>query len=217
MRRTALLLLTIASFGVLALADEVTFNYAIAPPGSVLADANGFIAGPSATMSVSDNRTKTTFPIVGGNFSTTAGPASSFVIIPTFVAATFAGSGANSVIITDMMGNPLVVGMTQDGAHFVTNIPDGTGTYASTFTVTFVAPSILSLFGLGPNFLPDGSVSLTSAHANLSGMGDVVAEIGGGTVTVQTPSVVPEPWGLGIVGICILASFAKFRNVKFEE
>ena len=182
-----------------AAADEITFSYILGGP--VSASSSGFAAGPASNILVSDTSTGTSFTL-SGIFTASTGAASSFVVTPTFITANFAGAGANTVLINTILGNPLVAGSSNDGASLISNVPDGTGAFLEGFTVSFVDPAVLALFGLGPAFDPLGTVSMTTAHGNFNGFGGFNAVVGGGTVTIQTPnvSVVPEPASLFLLG-----------------
>lgn len=205
MRKIATLLLLVGLCG-LASADEITFSFIIGAPGSLQATAAGLAAGPSTNVLVSDSTTGQSFSLAG-TFNMFTGPATDFTVFPTFLVATFGAAGADSVLITDPMGNPLVSGSIGDNATFFTAIPDGAGSFLGGFDVSTVSPAVLALFGLGPDFLPSGSVAATFAHDNFDPVTQTITgQLGGGTVTVTTPvPAVPEPVGLGVGGIAVAA------------
>jgi hypothetical protein len=197
-----------------AFADEITFSF-IASSGktSLIADTGGVVLGPSLNVLVSDATTGASFPLVGV-FTSNTGAASTFTVSPTIVVATYNGSGPNSVLIKDSMGNALVSGITEDRAAFISGFPNGAGAFLSKFEVTDVAPSVLALFGLGPSFSPEGSVSVTAARGNLVG-GTLEATIGGGTVTITTPfAAVPESStsSLGVIGLGLVLTSLRLRS-----
>jgi hypothetical protein len=191
-----------------AFADEITFSF-IASSGktSLIADTGGVVLGPSLNVLVSDATTGASFPLVGV-FTSNTGAASTFTVSPTIVVATYNGSGPNSVLIKDSMGNALVSGITEDRAAFISGFPNGAGAFLSKFEVTDVAPSVLALFS------PEGSVSVTAARGNLVG-GTLEATIGGGTVTITTPfAAVPESStsSLGVIGLGLVLTSLRLRS-----
>lgn len=219
MKKTSLLasllvltsLLLVASF---VSADEITFSF-IAASGSVSlqASASGITLGPSLNVLVSDATTGASFPLPGA-FTSSTGVASAFVVTSGLVLATYDAGGSNSVLILDSMGNVLVSGTTQDHAAFVSGFPDGAGAFLSKFEVSSVSPSVLALFGLGPKFADEGSVSVSAANGNFKSE-TLDAVIGGGTVTITTAPAVPEPqtFGLLAIGLVTLTGYS-LRKTK---
>jgi|SRR6516162_9249534 hypothetical protein len=216
MKRLALVAIAVLSLAVFAVADQINFNFTIGPPSSVTAtSAGGMTSGPSMLISISDTTTGVNIPQIpnGTYVNGNTGPATSFVPIgspPTLLLATFSGLGGNSVLVEDSMGNVLVSGSMQDNATLLSTFPIGTGSFLGTFDVSFVSPAALALFGLGPSFQPVGSVAFTFAGATFDGT-TLTGLIGGGSVTIQTPTATPEPAGLGIVGmgLVLIAEFSR--------
>ena len=207
-----LLLVALTVFAAVAYADEITFSYVVGAPGTLTASRAGYSSGPSASILVTDVTTNVSFTL-NGTFNNTAGPATSFIVSPGTIAASFAAGGAGSVSIVSPSMSPLVTGVTIDGSSLLSQIPDGAGAFLGTFDVAFVDPAVLALFHLGPAFDPVGSVSTTFAHDNFDTMtGIVTGQLGGGTVTITTPTpVIPEPGTLGLAGLggVTLFTFAK--------
>lgn len=207
MRKLVWIVVLLTMGSAAAVADQVTFSFVIGAPGTVTATPGGFTSGPSMNVLVSDSTTGASFSL-DGTFTGSAGASTAFNAFPAFVIATYAGAGANSVLIVDSMGHPLVAGAMNDNATFFTAIPDGAGSFIGSFTPSFVSPAVLALFGLGPAFNPNGSVSETFAHDNFDPTTETVSgQIGGGTVTVTTPTpAIPEPSGLGLAGMGLLGA-----------
>ena len=197
-----------------AAADQITFSFIIGAPGTVAASPTGFASGPAMNVVVSDSTTGASFPL-SGTFTDSAGASMAFNVSPSFIVATYFGAGADSVLIVDSMGNPLVAGAMNDDATFLTAIPDGAGSFIAGFTPSFVSPAVLALFGLGPAFTPSGSVSETFAHDDFDPTTmTVTGQLGGGTVTVTTPTPpIPEPGGLALIGMTLLSMIGWLRRV----
>jgi hypothetical protein len=205
MKRLALLGVLILSFACAAVADQINFNFTVGSPGSVKATmASGLTSGPSTLTSISDSSTGVINPTLGQYVNGNTGPAISLVHLGTQVIATFSAGGVNSVLVEDASHTVLVRGDMETDSSLLSTVPVGTGSFLGVFHVTFVNPAALALFGLGPNFLPDGSVSFTFGNASFDGT-TFTAALGGGSVTIQTPTTVPEPAGLGVLGMGLLA------------
>ena len=188
-----------------AVADQINFNFTTGAPNSVTAtSAAGLMSGPSMLQSISDTTTGVIKPQAGTYVNGNTGPAVNLAQFGNIVIGAFTLGGPNSVLVEDSLSNVLVAGIMQDGGSLLSTVPNGTGSFLATFNVTFVSPAALALFGLGPGFLPDGSVALTLGNANFNGT-TFTAAIGGGSVTIQTPAI-PEPgtlalFGSGIIGL----------------
>ena len=188
-----------------AVADQINFNFTTGAPNSVTATmAAGLTSGPSMLQSISDTTTGVIKPQAGTYVNGNTGPAVNLAQFGNIVIGAFTMAGPNSVLVEDSLSNVLVAGIMQDGGSLLSTVPNGTGSFLATFNVTFVSPAALALFGLGPGFLPDGSVALTLGNANFDGT-TFTAAIGGGSVTIQTPAI-PEPgtlalFGSGIIGL----------------
>lgn len=208
-----LVLLTLLAAAPALLADEITFHLIFGAPGSLTASAAGLSAGPATNTTVSDGNTGMVFALPG-TFSLATGASSTFTVLPMFVLATYGPSGAASVSIVDPSLNPLVTGVLADHANnFITPFPDGDGAFAGTFDVSFVSPAVLALFGLGPGFAPEGSIAITFAHDNFNGT-DVIGQVAGGSVTIETATPVPEPATILLMGISLFTMVLLQRAVK---
>jgi len=187
-----------------AVADQINFNFTTGAPNSVTAtSATGLMSGPSMLQNISDTTTGVVIAQSGKYVTGNTGPAINLAQFANLVIGAFTASGPNSVLVEDSANNVLVAGVMQDGGSLLSTVPNGTGSFLATFNVTYVSPAALALFGLGPGFLPDGSVALTLGNAKFNGT-TFTAAIGGGSVTIQTP--VPEPgtlalFGSGIIGL----------------
>jgi hypothetical protein len=195
-----------------AVADQINFNFTVGSPTSVTAtSAGGLSSGPSTLTSISDSTTSVIIPTAGTYVNGNTGPAVSLMQFGTVVLGTFMGAGPNSVLVVDSSNNVLVAGSMNDSASLLSTVPAGTGSFLGTFHVTFVSPAALALFGVGPGFSPNGSVALTIGNASFNGT-TYKGAIGGGSVTIQSTAAVPEPMGLGILGIGLLTIGGLWRR-----
>jgi hypothetical protein len=208
MKKLWLLLILCAALAACAFADEITFSFINGAPGSLTASAAGLTAGVAMNIVVSDATTGAEFPLLG-TFTASTGPSSSFTVTPPLVQAEYTAGGLKSVLIVDQFNNLLVAGRMDDHGAFLTGFPDGRGAFLGAFDVSFVSPAVLGLFGLGPQVLPTGSVSATFANDNFDGT-TVTGELGGGTVTVETPVAEGSTWMLMLTGVT-LAGVARTR------
>jgi hypothetical protein len=197
------LVLSTLLFVVPAAAEDITFSFALGSAGSVNADLSGVAAGPAVNVSVSDPTTGMTFPL-DGSFTSETGAAGAFLVLKSaaIVLVMYDGAGGVSVLIVDADDNPLVAGEMQGRTSFLSLYPAGAGAMLGVFDATYVSPAVLAMFGLGPEFGPDGPVLLTFGNANVVGVDHLEASVGGGTVT--TNSVVPKPTALFLAGTGLL-------------
>jgi hypothetical protein len=185
-----------------AVADQLNFNFTLGASGSVTATSAGMTSGPSLLTNISDTTTMVIKPFAGNYVNGNTGPAISLMQFGPVVIATFDAGGPNSVLVEDAAHNVLVSGDMDTNGSLLSTVPAGTGSFLGTFHVTFVSPVALALFGLGPSFEPNGSVALTIGNASFNGT-TFTGAIGGGSVTIQSAAV-PEPVGLGILGMGLL-------------
>lgn len=196
-----LVLLSVLFASVVATADEITFTIiGTSNSFNVFASAAGFTAGPALNVLVSDTAKNQHFTLVG-TFNASAGAASAFTISSTAVNATFGAGGTDSVSIIG--SSPFVLGDMVAGSDLGATYPGGTGSFQSVFDVTTVDPAVLALFGQGPGFDPRGSVSITFGQNQVVGS-ELEGVLGGAAVTIVV-STIPEPRGLGIAGMGLLA------------
>ena len=196
-------------------ADQINFNFTVGAPNSVTATAAaGLSSGTSTLTNISDTTLNLIVPFSGTYVNGNTGPATALNQFGNIVLATFMGAGPNSVMVVDSLNNVLVAGSMDVNGSLLSTVPAGTGSFLGTFNVTFVSPAALALFGLGPGFSPNGSVAFTTGNANFDGT-TYSAAIGGGSVTIQsTSSPVPEPAGLGILGMGVLAVSGLWRRYR---
>jgi hypothetical protein len=196
-------------------ADQINFNFTLGATGSVTATlAGGLTSGPSTLTDISDSTNSLIIPFPGTYVNGNTGPATSLTQFGNIVLGTFMGAGPNSVMVVDSLNNVLVAGSMDDNAALLSTVPAGTGSFLGTFHVTFVSPAALALFGLGPGFSPNGSVAFTIGGANFDGT-TYTGVIGGGAVTIQTTPV-PEPAGLGILGMGLLTVAGLWRRWHYN-
>jgi hypothetical protein len=196
-----------------AVADQINFNFTVGGPGSVKATmAGGLTSGPSGLTSISDTTTGVIHPSGGEYVNGNTGPAISLMQFGNQVIATFSAGGANSVLVEDASHTVLVRGNMENDASLLSTVPVGTGSFLGVFHVTFVNPAVLAAFGVGPSFSPDGSVSFTLGNASFDGT-TFTAAIGGGAVTIESAkTMVPEPAGLGLLGMGLLTVAGGLRR-----
>lgn len=214
LKKVGLLLSAVVICATFAAADQITFSF-IGSSASQTLDAGlgSFTAGPALNVLVTDVTTGVTINLPG-IFTTSTGIANSFTVLtsPNLVLANYSAGGSSSVLITSPDGKTdYVAGVNQDHGTFISGYPNGTGAFLNNFDVTAVDPAVLAMFGLGPGFDAQGSVSITSGGGNLLGPDNLGATVGGGSVTVQTTPVV-EPARQGLVVLGGLGIAAIFRR-----
>jgi len=198
----------LASMTSVARADAISFNLLFSPT-AVHANASGLTAGPALVLLVSDTALSQVFPLTGtANIST--GPASSYVAAGGNLTAQYTAAAGIEVDVNSascvggtMPGVCLQGTLNSNGQYTATN--GGTGSFQGLFTVTYVSPYVTSLFGDPYAWQSSGSDSLTTSANHFSNGGTTAtAQLGGGSITFQTP--IPEPgtlalFGTGIIGL----------------
>jgi hypothetical protein len=189
-----------------AFADEITFT--VVGPGTITSSLSGMTAGPAMVPLVTDVTTGKSFPLTD-TFTASAGAAHSVTVGATSYTAFFAPGATGSVSIPGgVTGNML------DNSELTAVIPDGAGSFSGEFDVTFLSPTILAEFGLGPHWAPTGSVGITFHESALNGH-SLTGNIGGGSTTVLTvQTAVPEPetWAMFLFGCGTLVAFWHSRQ-----
>jgi hypothetical protein len=192
MKRAPFFLLPLLlAFTTLAFADNISFSIVgtITSTPNLFSASSGFTAGPGLQIVVSDTDKHLQFPLTG-IFNASTGSRTSVSSTSTSYSAMF-GSGGTVTIAnggtTLLSGGPMFAGST-----LLSNLSLDTGSFAGEFTVTAVDPAVLAMFGLGPKWNPDGSVSITFGQSLVTG-DDLSGVLGAATVTIETPTTVPEP------------------------
>lgn len=185
MKRAVLALLVLAATATFA--DDITFNFG---SNGTSVNLTSFVTGMTAStlnVSVSDTH-GLMFPLPGVVDAST-GDATSVTITAGSYIATYGEGGSVTITeggVTLLSGSPMFA-----RSNLSSNLSENTGSFQGEFNVTSVNPSVLSKFGLGPGFKPDGSFSLTFAESDVIGT-ELTAVIGGGSVTIETPAA-PTP------------------------
>jgi len=197
-----------------ALADEITFSFieSNAPVVNISSSLAGMTAGPALNIIVSDTEKHLEFPL-SGFFNASTGPASSITSDAVRYEAEYTTGGSVSIASGHMI---FVSGMPMfDHSHLLSQRGEDEGAFAGEFKVTSVSSAVLAKFGLGPEWNPDGSVSITFGQSHIAG-DDLTGVIGGGTVTIETPAPVPEISTIMLLlsGLCLLGCRRALRQLQ---
>ena len=198
-----------------AVADTITFTFVSgtsSPPSVTASSTAGLMSGPAALLLINDTTQNKMFSFSGTYVNGNTGPATSLMQFGPLIIGSFTAGGTNSVLLKDSMGNVVVSGDVEDGSSLLASA-GSTGSFLTAFHVTSVSPAALALFGLGPAFSPEGSVSFNTGDSVLTG-GTFTAQLQGGVVTIHTPVVIPEPASLGLLGMGILTVAGGLRLRK---
>ncbi len=204
----------VASFSGIARADAISFSFLFGGTAIVQNNASGLSAGPGVVLVVSDDDTATYIAVNGAAIVSTGG-STSWGVSSGIFNASFGPGGSVSVtaptgVCPPDCGPTLVSGTMEDGSLYSAALGGGNGSFHGLFSVTYVSPKILALFGLGPSFLPDGAVSLNSSSNNMVTATKDSATLAGGTVTINTPT--PEPGTLALCGTGIIGLASVLRR-----
>ena len=196
------------SLSSVAMADAITFSFIFGGPATIQNSIAGLAASQGVVIDVSDDTTLTHFTI-NGMATVKTGGATSWNVAGGVLNASFGPGGSVSVtapagVCPPNCGPTLLSGTMEDGSLYSATLAGGNGSFHGLFSVTSVSPAILGLFGLGPAFLPDGSVSLNTSSNKMVSLTKDTAKLSGGTITIDTPT--PEPgtmalFGSGIIGL----------------
>lgn len=218
MKKALFLAVVLLCASTFAFGDQITFSAILGSSHSVDISLGGALLGPAMNINVSDQQTGQVFPL-DGVFTASTGKSTNFSVLttPPIVLANYNFGSPNSVLITDTMGNVLVAGTMEDRSSVAATYMGGTGAFLGEFSVKFVSPAVLKLFGFGPTFQDSGSVSATFGQTEMNGPDNFVAELGGANVTIQTPVQTSTPEVatvlLMVTGIVLLGMSRKIRIV----
>jgi hypothetical protein len=214
MKKALFLTIFVVFATIFAFSDEITFSFIEfqAPFANVSVGPAGGLFGPALNIMVSDTTEHMQFPLTG-SFNAVTSAATNITTTATEYSATFAEGGSLSITsagTTFISGTPIFA-----DSHLESLFADDTGTYRGEFLITHVDPSVLAKFHLGPEFKPDGAVSITFGQSAVTG-DHLDAVIGGGTVTVETPTVapIPEVATLFLFGTCLLVAVGTFSRIR---
>jgi hypothetical protein len=205
-----LLLLAVCLVAATAAADEITFSFIELGNGAidVTCGTSGCAFGPALNIVVSDVAKGLQFPLAG-TFNASSGSASGITVMDDRYLATYATGGSVSIVAggtTLVSGTPIFA-----DSHLSADNGDE-GSFHGEFSVTDVSGSVLAMFGLPDKWKPIGSVSITFGHSDVNG-DNLTGVIGGGTVTIETPGITPEPPALLLSGtsLLIILLYGRYR------
>lgn len=203
-----------------AVADQINFHFTFDGPNSVTATkAGGVVSGGASLTEIDDSTTGVIVPTMGTYVHGNTGPAKTFFAVAGTLVAVFTPGATGSVLLEDSMGNPLLTGTMNDNATLIGDTMGGNGSLNGKFSPTFVSPTVFTALGLsGVTFAPTGGVALSFGGGAFDGT-TFTAEIGGGSVTINTipTTAVPEPTSLVLMGGSLIAVGGFFRKSRFGK
>ena len=201
-------LVLLGSLSSVAMADAITFSFIFGGPATIQNSAAGLTTSQGVVIDVSDDDTLAHFT-VKGLASVKTGATTSWGVSSGILNASFGAGGLVTVtgpagVCPPLCGLTMLSGTMEPGSLYTATLGGGNGSFHGLFDVTYVSPEILGLFGLGPSYLPDGSVSLNTSMNKMVLLTKDNATLAGGTITIDTPT--PEPgtmalFGSGIIGL----------------